>query len=138
MVRNGNTLTLNLPMTFLAAYGGAKNIYLYAADFSGSNSGWQQLGTWTVPGASAVPAAVSVTPNAGSLASQTFAFQYSDPAGASSLQTVWVYISATLASPATNTCLLYYNPAANQINLAQDSGSTWAGGSAGGGHHSAK
>ena len=125
VVRNGNMLTLNLPMTFQPAYAGAKNIYLYSADFSGSNSGWQQLGTWTVPGASAVPAAISVTPNAGSLASQTFSFQYSDPAGASSLQTVWVYISATLASPATNTCLLYYNPAANQINLAQNSGSTW-------------
>jgi len=47
---NGNTLTLNLPMTFLAAYAGAKNIYTYATDVSGaSNGGWQQLGSWTVP-----------------------------------------------------------------------------------------
>jgi imidazole glycerol phosphate synthase subunit HisF len=125
VVRNGNTLTLNLPMTFQPAYAGAKNIYLYAADVSGSNSGWQQLGTWTVPGASAIPAAVSVTPSSGSAASQGFALQYSDTAGAASLQTVWVYFNSTLANPATNTCLLYYNAAANVINLAQDSGSTW-------------
>jgi len=46
---NGTTLTLNLPMTFQAGYAGAKNIYLYAADASGANSGWQQLGTLTVP-----------------------------------------------------------------------------------------
>jgi hypothetical protein len=26
-----------------------RNIYMYAADVSGPNSGWQQLGTWTVP-----------------------------------------------------------------------------------------
>jgi hypothetical protein len=125
VVRNGNTLTLNLPMTFQPAYAGAKNIYLYAADDSGSNSGWQQLGTWTVPGASATPATVSVTPSSGSAASQGFALQYSDTAGAASLQTVWVYFNSSLANPATNTCLLYYNVAANLINLAQDSGSTW-------------
>ena len=125
VVRNGNALTLNLPMTFLPAYAGAKNIYLYAADLSGVNSGWQQLGTWTVPGASAVPAAVSVTPNAGSAATQTFALQYSDTAGAANLQTVWVYFNATLASQATNTCLLYYNAAGNLIELLQDNGATW-------------
>jgi hypothetical protein len=46
---NGNTFTWNLAMTFQAAYAGAQNIYMYTADVSGSNSGWQQLGTWTVP-----------------------------------------------------------------------------------------
>ena len=56
--RNGNALTLNLPLTFQPAYAGAKNIYMYASDVSGSTSGWQQQGTWTVPGASGIPAAV--------------------------------------------------------------------------------
>jgi hypothetical protein len=46
---NGNTLTLNLAMTFKPAFAGAKNIYMYGVDVSGPNSGWQQLGTWTVP-----------------------------------------------------------------------------------------
>ena len=124
VVRNGNTLTLNLPMTFLPAYAGAKNIYMYAADVSGSNSGWQQLGTWTVPGGSG-PAAVSVTPNSGSIASQTFALQYSDTAGAASLQTVFVYVTAALVNPASHSCLLYYSVATNQINLAQDSGAAF-------------
>jgi hypothetical protein len=48
----GNTITLTLPMTFLPAYAGAKNTYLYDLDLSGANSGWQQLGTWTVPAGS--------------------------------------------------------------------------------------
>ena len=125
VVLSGNTLTLTLPMTFLPAYAGAKNIYLYAADVSGSASGWRQLGTWTVPAPAGVPTAVSVTPNSGSIASQSFTLQYSDTAGAVSLQTVWVYFSSTLADPASNSCLLYYNVAANQINLAQNSGTTW-------------
>jgi hypothetical protein len=97
---------------------------MYAADVVGSNSGWQQLGTWTVPGASGTPAAVSVTPTAESLASQSFTLQYSDTAGAASLQTVWAYFSAALANPA-NSCLVVYCPATNQINLIQDSGTAW-------------
>ncbi len=124
VIRNGNTLTVNLSMTFQPGYAGAKNIYMYAVDVSGSNSGWHQMGSWTVPAGSGV-AAVSVTPSSGSVASQTFALRYSDAAGAASLQTVWAYFSGGLVNPASNSCLLYYNAAANLINLAQDSGTAW-------------
>jgi hypothetical protein len=125
VVLSGNTLTLTLPMTFLPAYAGAIDINLYSADVSGSASGWQQLGTWTIPAAAGVPTAVSVTPNSGGVANQTFTLQFADTAGAASLQTVWVYFSSTLADPAINSCLLYYNIAASQINLAQNNGTTW-------------
>ncbi len=73
----------------------------------------------------------SVTPSSGSGASQTFALQYSDTAGASSLQQVWVYFNATLANPASNACLLYYNVVTNQINLLGDNGTSLAGGDPG-------
>jgi hypothetical protein len=125
VVLSGNTLTLNLAMTFAPAYAGAKNIYMYAADTSGSNSGWQTLGAWTVPSTAAVPTANSVAPNSGSGASQTFTLQYSDSAGGTSLQSVWAYFNATLANPASNSCLLYYNVAANQINLIQNGATAW-------------
>jgi len=46
----GNTLTLNLAMMFKPAYAGSRNVYLYAVDMSGLSSGWQQHGTWDVPG----------------------------------------------------------------------------------------
>jgi hypothetical protein len=124
-VLSGNTLTLTLSMSFFPAYAGGIDINLYAADISGSASGWQQLGTWTVPSTAGVPTAVSVTPSSGSVASHSFALVSSDTAGAASLQTVWVYFSSTLANPASNSCLLYYNVATNQINLAQNSGTTW-------------
>jgi hypothetical protein len=45
----GNTLTLNLAMTFKPAFTGSKNIYMYAfADTA--VSGWHDRGDWTVPG----------------------------------------------------------------------------------------
>jgi hypothetical protein len=63
---SGNTLTWNAAMTFKPAYAGAKNIYLRAVDRSGANSGWQQLGIWTVASAAGTPTTVSVTPSSGS------------------------------------------------------------------------
>ena len=44
----GNTLTVNLAMTFKASYAGAKNVYIYGAA-GGAASGWQDRGDWTVP-----------------------------------------------------------------------------------------
>ena len=122
---SGNTLTLNLAMTFKPAYAGAKNIYLYAVDISGSNSGWQLRGHVDGGVASGTPPAVSVTPSSGSGTSQTFALQYSDTAGAANLQQAWVYFSATLGNPASQSCMLYYNAATNQINLLNDDGMAW-------------
>ena len=122
---SGNAFTWNAPMTFKTAYAGAKNTYLLAADVSGSTSGWQQLGAWTVPAVTGTPATVSATLSSGSGTSQTFALQYSDTAGAASLQQVWVYFNSTLANPASNACLLYYSAVTNQINLLGDNGTAW-------------
>ena len=68
---------------------------------------------------------LSVTPSSGSGTTQTFALRYSDTAGAASLAQVWVYFNATLASPASNACILYYGIATNQINLLNDTGTAW-------------
>ncbi len=42
----GNQLTLSIPVTFSGTFTGIKNIYGYAADQGGHNSGWVTLGTW--------------------------------------------------------------------------------------------
>lgn len=121
---NGNNLTLNLPVTFQAAYAGAKGIYLYAEDVSGAVTGWEELGAWTVPSGTVTVSAVSVTPSSGSGLSQTFAFQYSDSAGAASLAAVYAWFTSTFPT-ATNSCLLYYNAPANQINLLNAAGAAY-------------
>jgi len=45
----GQTLTLNVSITFKAAHSGSKNLYLYAESADGSYTDWQQRGTWTIP-----------------------------------------------------------------------------------------
>jgi hypothetical protein len=122
---NSDTLTLNLAMTFKPAYAGGKNIYLHAVDVSGAKSGWEPLGAWTVAFTSGASSTVSVSPSSGSGTNQNFALQYSETAGAASLAQVWVYFNATLANPALSTCMLYYNPATNQINLLNNNATVW-------------
>ena len=44
---NGNNVTVTVPITFTGPFAGTKQVWMYASG-SATNSGWQQLGTWTV------------------------------------------------------------------------------------------
>jgi hypothetical protein len=133
-VVSGNVLTLNLATTFMPAFAGSKNIYMYAAN-SSLNSGWHSRGTWTVPGGGGggTPAvtADSSTPNAGSTATQTFALRYSDTTGGANITTGWVWFNATMASTSANSCLMYYDRAAHRLFMTNDAGTAWASGAVG-------
>jgi len=122
---SGTNLTLNLPVTFTAAYAGVKSTFMYAAGSSG-NSGWQSLGSWTVPAASEVVSDVSVTPNAGTGLQQTFALQYADSQGPTDLTSVWVWFTANFSGSAANTCMLYYAKATNQLFFLNNAGTAWS------------
>jgi Beta-propeller repeat len=78
------------------------------------------LGTTYLAG---VPTAVSASPSSGSGASHTFALQYSDTAGASSLQVVYVWFATTFGT-VVNSCLLSYQPATNQVSLDSNAGTS--------------
>ncbi len=101
---SGNTLTWNVAMTFKPAYAGAKNTYMMRRGCIGNDQRVAATGQLDCVGRRGTPAAVSVTPGSGSGASQTFALQYSDTAGAASLQQVWVYFNCDL-SQSSQQCL---------------------------------
>ena len=122
---SGTGLVLSLPLTFTTQFSGQKNIYMYGTNGT-INSGWQTMGTWTVPAASPAVSVVSVTPSSGSGLQQTFTFQYSDNSGATDLTQVWLWFNPGLTlSQAGNSCLLYLVPASNQLFLYNDAGSGW-------------
>jgi hypothetical protein len=120
---SGNNLTLNVALSFPASFGGTKNIYMDA--FDGTDSGWQQKGTWTIPPAGGPPSPVSVTPSSGSGASQAFSFVFSSPRGYAALSTVLVTINATLGS--AGECYFLYYPGSNALYLVNDASSGWVG-----------
>jgi hypothetical protein len=72
-------------------------------------------------GAPVPPSAVSVSPSAGSGSAQTFAFTFSDPAGAANIVSTQMDIGAVLS--AAGTCYFYFSRAANALYLANDAGS---------------
>ena len=47
---SGTTLSATVPVTFQSVFAGPKNEYAIAYDADRLSSGWQQMGTWTVPG----------------------------------------------------------------------------------------
>ncbi|MBI4464276.1 MAG: hypothetical protein HY647_06185 [Acidobacteria bacterium] len=111
-------LTLNLALSFTAAFGGTKAVQMIAVDNAGLNSGWQMRGTWAVSGSP--PSAVSITPSSGGGANQTFALLYSDPNGFNDLNFVVTMVHSTFGF--ANGCVTFYFPAANQLFLVNDSG----------------
>jgi hypothetical protein len=52
-------------VTFQTSFSGAKNDYLIANDQYGLNSGWQQMGTWTVPASQQYYLTTAVSPSGG-------------------------------------------------------------------------
>ncbi len=104
--------------------GDGVSVLLNGGTTVGTIAGWQQEGTWTVSAGSGVPATVSVTPSSGSGASQSFALQYSDTAGAASLEYVYAWFNGSLTSAASS-CFVYYKPSTNQLNLLSDAATGW-------------
>lgn len=136
---SGTEATLSLAMSFEPAYAGAKNVYMYAADAGGVNTGWSDLGDWGVPASSSGPpppaapsigvSAVAATPDSGSGSTQTFSLAYASTAGASDLSTTWVWFNATFSNNSAGSCLLYYDRYASRLYLLNDAGDAWMPGS---------
>ena len=72
----------------------------------------------------APPTVVSLAPNSGSALTQTFTAVYSDPAGASSLSSVYILFNSTVAT--RNACYVYYDTGGNQLYLLNDGGTAWS------------
>ena len=116
----GSTLTLNLSLTFLPGFAGAKTTYLYAAD-AGANTGWVARGAWTVVIPPPQPSADSVSPNGSSGGGQTFTFVFSDNQNATNLIGMAMLFNTTSAS-VTNACDIVYDRNAGTVALIWDSG----------------
>ena len=48
VVMAGNSLTLNIAVTFNSSWTGPKNNYMWVEDRGSASAGWTQMGTWTV------------------------------------------------------------------------------------------
>jgi hypothetical protein len=120
---SGNNMTINVALSFNSLFFGGKNLWLAANDFSGAGSGFQNVGAWTVPGSAGVPSAVSISPNSGNGASQTFSLVVSDTNGVGAIGYVYFLINSTLSG--NNGCFIQYNPAEGVLQVANDAATGW-------------
>ena len=118
----GSNLTVPFAITFASGFSGSKNIYGLAQTYSGSQSAWQTLGTWTP----AAPLAVSVNPaSGGGSGPQTFNALFTDPNGASDLQVVYLDFGTSLF--VAHSCIAAYVQASNALYLFSDANTTVSG-----------
>ncbi|MFN0105246.1 MAG: beta strand repeat-containing protein [Bryobacteraceae bacterium] len=120
---SGNTLTVTLPLSFKLAFAGTRNFYVTVADAGGLSSGVITAGTWTPPGSPAPPALGSLTPNAGSGATQTFTAVLSDANGFTDIASAIIVINNTLSG--SDGCYISFSRAANVFYLFRDSDGSW-------------
>ena len=116
---SGNSFSFSASLTFLAAFAGPKNMYLYATDSTGANSGFSSLGTWS-PAVNQPPVNVSISPNSGTGASQTFTAAFSDGNGFADLATMSILVNTSAS--AVNGCYVIYYRSSNAMYLVNDAG----------------
>jgi hypothetical protein len=113
------TVTITLDLTFNSTFFGLKNIYLFAAEAT-TNSGWSIVGTWTVTGGAS--SALSVSPNTGTGASQTFVFTVSDSSSETNLTGASMLFNFGAPTATANACFLVYNRTTATIGLWDNTG----------------
>jgi hypothetical protein len=119
---SGNSLTVDVALTFKSTFSGAKNSYLKASNSSGS-SGWQMLGSWTIPATTVAPTATAVAPASGSGASQSFVFTFGHANGYGDIKAVELLVGPLAAA---NSCYFQVTPTTKALLMANDGG-TWTG-----------
>jgi len=119
---SGTTAMLTVVLTFHGS--SPEAIYLYASDENGASTGWVQKGEWGAE-SSAAPSVTSVTPNAGSGATQTFTAVYMDSNGGFNVNAAYLLFNKSLS--AVNGCYVEYNPTTNLLSLKTDAGTALAG-----------
>jgi hypothetical protein len=114
---SGNTLTMNLNMTFSGSFNGNQTIFMDAIDKSGLTSDWQNRGSWTV-NSILPPTSDSVTPSSGSGSSQSFTFHYSSSNGAGYITNADAMFNTSLGG--SNACLALYDKPSSAVYLYTD------------------
>ncbi len=120
----GQALAVSFSLTFKNAFAGPKDIYMRALDTGSLDSGWQTVGSWTVPAASSnAPAADLVSPRSGSGTTGLFTFQYADADGFAKITGAQALFNS--GPSATNGCAVLFDKASNSFLLANDAGTEW-------------
>ncbi len=117
----GSTIDISLSLYLKPSYAGQMNTYLLAVESYG-NSGWVDVGDWTVPGD--VPTLNSLTPNSGSDVFPTFNVTFDAPVSTNTMTEESLLITTGEPTGTTGSCWVVYDRANVTIGLWDDAAST--------------
>jgi hypothetical protein len=114
------SLTIAPSITFLPEYPGPKEVWMRATGATG-DSGWQKVGTWTVPQPIAVYS-IGGPLHYDSLPPLWLNFGVYDIYGMGDIKSSWISIAAALTNQKAGTCTFYYDAATHNVVLLDDAG----------------
>jgi hypothetical protein len=118
---SGNTITLNLNVSFKTPFAGTRILYMAARDNAGNNSGWHAKAVWNVTGGPVTALnVVSMTPTRASSSRVTFTTVFSDSTGFADLTVLNLLINDAIDG--RNACYVAFVREANLVVLVNDAG----------------
>src|SRR5262249_781525 len=98
VTNTATSVTVTVDLTFRSSWSGPKNVYMFAAE-PATNSGWVQVGTWTV--SAGTPVVNSMSPNSGAGHFPSFSFTASDASNQANITSgAMLFTSGTVSSTA--------------------------------------
>ncbi len=123
--KSGTDLTVNADISFRSGFAGLKSVYQFSGDTLGYGSGWRSMGMSSDTGDPNLVEIVSLTPNSGGGASQTFTAVIKEGGGANTIAFAQLVMNAGLNG--YNACFIHYDRASNVFYLLNDTGTGWFG-----------
>lgn len=119
----GNTMTVNIPVTFYTALGPVLGTFLQAVDVNDVWTGMNQFGNWVLPGGTpqrSGPSIVNILPTSGAGNAVTYSLTAAHPAGTTALTQMHLLMSDRIVGGLP--CQVVYMPGSNVLNLVNDTG----------------
>lgn len=116
-VIGATTITVTLNLAFAPSFAGPKNSFLFVSE-NGFNTGWVQMGSWSVPG---IPPTVgALSPASGSGLNQNFTASVTTAVSPTDVTKISLLVSPTGST--ANACYVEYNRATATIGLYNNAG----------------
>ncbi len=123
VVKSGNNLTVNVPITFSGAFVGTNTQYIYVVTKGNVTAGYVPEGNWT-GNADATPTIPAGQFSAASSPS-TFLLTYSEATSGENIALAYAFFGENLVL--NNSCVIAYSAGVNLIYLLNDAGTGLAG-----------
>jgi hypothetical protein len=133
-VANLRFTDVNIPLVFKPALNGARKLFMLSFGSDGTNSGWQEVGTFTVANDTANPDGAPATGTLVPAGPNRYTGTFSHTGGAQQLYLGYMLFLPTpnvVQFTAQGSCLVEYNRISNGMRLINDAGTGWSGGASG-------